>query len=114
MRALVCLLLIVFVSCSNKDSVPDGILPPDKMESVLWDVIRADVMVTYTSVRDTTLNKLEKNTELYQQIFQIHHISKDQFKRSLHYYRSHPLIMQTVFDSLYSQASKRGDTLMPQ
>lgn len=64
------------------------------------------MMVNYTASRDTSLNKFEKNTELYQQIFKIHGITKKQFKQSVDYYRLHPDLMQTLLDSLYSKASK--------
>ena len=99
---------ILFLSC--KSSVPKDVLPPKKMQAVLWDVMRADMMVNTLSARDTSLDKFAKNTELYQQIFRIHGITKEQFKRSINYYRTHPVLMQTTFDSLYAQASRTVDT----
>lgn len=105
-RILIGFLLIFFLSCSNKPNIPKDILPQKEMQSVLWDIIRADVMVNYTVSRDTSINRFEKNVELYQQIFKIHGITKNQFKQSIDYYRLHPALMQTVLDSVYSKASR--------
>jgi len=105
-----CLLFMLILSCGNEKEVPAGILPQKEMQSVLWDVIRADMLVNYTAARDTSMNKFTKNIELYQQIFKLHGITKETFKRSIDYYRTHPVIMQTLFDSLYSKASKTVDT----
>ena len=31
-----------FAGCKSKNTVPRGVLSPDKMEAVLWDMMRAD------------------------------------------------------------------------
>lgn len=109
-RIFFCILFFSLMACSNKNKVPKSILPQQQMQSVLYDIIRADMMVNTMSARDTSLDKFAKNTELYQQIFKIHGITKEQFKRSINYYRTHPAIMQTTFDSLYARASRTIDT----
>lgn len=109
-RIFFCIIFFSLTACGVKKDVPDNILPQKQMQAVLWDVMRADMMVNTLSARDTSLDKFAKNTELYQQIFKIHGITKEQFKRSINYYRTHPVIMQSTFDSLYAQASRTVDT----
>ena len=42
MKLFLILLLLPFVfACSNKNDLPEGILPPPKMQEVMWDMIRA-------------------------------------------------------------------------
>ena len=110
-RIFFCILLFGLLACHNKNSVPDNILPQKQMQSVLWDVIRADIMVNTISARDTSINKFDKNTTLYQQIFKLHGITREQFKQSVDYYRTHPALMQTTLDSLYARASRAVDTV---
>ena len=38
--------LVLMISCGKKDKLPAGILKPEKMQAVLWDVIKADVFTT--------------------------------------------------------------------
>ncbi|MDQ6609171.1 MAG: DUF4296 domain-containing protein, partial [Bacteroidota bacterium] len=70
------------LACSNSTTVPKGILPPKKMEAVLYDVIRADELVDFSSITDSTYTKFTKRTALYDSIFHLHAISKEGFKQS--------------------------------
>lgn len=105
MRIVVGFFFICLLSCKDKFAVPKGIIPLKKMEKIMWDVVRADMMVNYYSARDTAYNKTLNSTTLYQQIFKIHNISKQEFEKSVNYYQSRPDLLQPVFDTLYSKAS---------
>jgi hypothetical protein len=97
-------LLLLVLSCSNKSKVPKDVLPKEKMESVLWDMMRADEVVNLQYSKDTTVNRFDSSTRLYQQIFAIHSIDAATFKKSFKYYQSRPDLLKPVFDSL----QKRG------
>ncbi len=105
MRILFCLLTVFFIACSSKLDVPSGILPFEKMQSVIWDMLRADALVSNQAIKDTSLNKVTASTNMYQQVFKIHNITKEEFKRSLKYYQSRPDLLQPMFDTLYNKAS---------
>jgi hypothetical protein len=103
MRIIVSILFvfILLAACKNKDGVPGNVLPRLKMQSVLWDMMRADQFLSnYLLNKDTSLNKKSETIKLYEQIFHIHHITKEEFKTSLSFYRSHPLILKEIMDSL--------------
>lgn len=109
---LVCLsaLVLYVVSCTDKDKIPSGVLPKDKMEKVLWDMIQAE-RYRETFVRDSA-NDLKKETfKLYAQVFEIHQISKDEFVKSYKFYMSRPDIARAMFDTLATRANRRRDEM---
>jgi hypothetical protein len=108
------LILIFAVSLfSCKSSVPGDVLPPKKMQAVLWDVLQANEMAEYYGAADSTFKSLSKNTEYYQQVFAIHKISKEDFTRSLSYYENHPSRLKPILDSLQSSIQRldKADTI---
>lgn len=112
MRSLRILIFTVIIfSC--KSSIPKDILPPKKMQAVLWDVMQADEMAEYYSAKDSTYRELSRHTDYYQKVFSIHKITKDDFTKSLAYYENHPAILKTVLDSLksFGERMQKADSL---
>jgi hypothetical protein len=105
------ILLSCFVSC--KSSIPKDVLPPKKMQAVLWDVLQADEVADYYASRDSTFKGLAKHVDYYQKVFAIHKITKDDFARSLKYYQDHPASLKIVLDSLqqFGQSLQAKDSL---
>jgi len=95
-----------FAACGNRDRVPGDIIPPDKMEAVLWDMMRADqFLADYVLNRDSSSasEKEKKNIRMYQQIFSYHKISKEEFSKSFDYYRANPVQLRTIMDSIQNK-----------
>lgn len=109
---LVCLSAIVWcaVSCTDKDKIPAGVLPKDKMEKVLWDMIQAE-RYRETFVRDSALDLKKETFKLYAQVFEVHQISKDEFIKSYKFYMSRPDITRVLLDSLATRANRRREEL---
>ena len=105
-RIILPFLLLCFFSCSS-DTVPRDIMAPKKMEAVLWDVIMADEMADYYVQKDSTLKSLDKHVDLYQKLFSIHKISKEQFRHSLQYYEKSPDLLKPIFDSLQKRSERQ-------
>ncbi|HAO47022.1 MAG TPA: hypothetical protein DCQ97_08860 [Chitinophagaceae bacterium] len=113
-RNSIFLLVLAFLfSCGNKDTKPAGILKPDKMKAVLWDVIRADVYTTEFIKRDSAKNDVEENLKLQQEIFAIHHVSKEEFYTSFDYYKKNSGQMKAIIDSMINQADRRASKISP-
>ena len=111
MRNFVWIVLLLFITpgCKNKDSIPATILPPKKMQLILWDIMRADQFLNdYVINKDTSLKKIPESLKYYQQIFAIHKISKEQFQHSFSFYQSHPALLKVLMDSISNFVS---DTL---
>jgi len=107
------LFLVLFVTIlSCKSSVPKDILPPKKMQAVLWDMMQADEMMEYYSTNDSSFKGISKHTVYYQNIFAIHKVSRESFKNSLNYYKDHPASLKPILDSLqrFAQRSQSSDT----
>jgi hypothetical protein len=106
------LILFLAVSCTNKDSLPRGIIPKDKMEKILWDMIMADQYSTQYLVRDSARKNPKMETmKLYAEVFQIHHVSKEEFQKSFSYYLGRPDLTKIMFDSLSAQSNRHREEL---
>ena len=102
--------LVLFASCENKNKIPDGILKPDKMQAVLWDVIRADAFTTEFLKNDSKKDPTEENLKLQQQIFAIHKTTKVDFYKSYDYYKSdNTPLFKKMLDSMVAQAERNRE-----
>jgi len=100
------LFIVLLFSCSGKKKAPGGILSQKEMESVLWDLFRADEFLTgYVLPKDTALDKRIETVSYYEEIFKIHNTSKSIFQKSFSYYQSHPRLMKEILDSLSAKGS---------
>jgi hypothetical protein len=101
---------LIIVGCSDKNSVPSGILPVDKMYPVLWDMIEADQYAALLAKDSTRAGKkLDIKLEhlrLYEQVLQSYGISREKFQKSYNYYKEHPEINQILYDSLVAQGNR--------
>lgn len=95
------LLLAGLAACRAKNKAPSGVLPPEKMQAVLWDLLRADqFLATYVLNKDTSLKKINESLRYYQQVFALHKISKEEFSKSFSWYRAHPAVFRALMDSI--------------
>ncbi len=104
---------IVVVSCGGKNKVPSGILQRDSMEVVLKDLMMVDEFVTSYVSKDTTKNQKAERLRRYEQVFALHKTSREQFKKSLEFYKQKPRLMKDVFDSLSTKPVIIPDTVKP-
>jgi hypothetical protein len=102
---LLCLGLLC--SCGNKDKLPAGVLKPQKMQAVLWDIIKADVFTTEFIKKDSSKNAAIENSKLQQQIFAIHKITKADFYNSYDYYKENTVEFKKIVDSMVAQAERK-------
>ncbi len=113
MRGCICFSVLFFVMCcTNKDIIPRGIIPKDKMEKILWDMILADQFSTQFLLKDSARKNTKMETmKLYAEVFQLHHVSKEEFQKSFSYYLSRPDISKIMFDSLSTQSNRHREEL---
>ncbi|MEP7256514.1 MAG: DUF4296 domain-containing protein [Ferruginibacter sp.] len=86
--------------------MPAGILKPDKMQTVLWDIIKADAFTAEIIRKDPLKNVTKENLKLQQEIFAIHKITKDNFYKSYDYYKENPGQLKVIMDSMIIQAER--------
>ena len=98
---LICCFMVFITGCKNKDIIPGNVLPPKKMQTILWDMMRADqFLADYVLNKDTTTDKKTESIKKYQQIFAINKITKEEFQRSFNFYTAHPALLKTIMDSV--------------
>jgi hypothetical protein len=102
MRKLSFLLFTLFFlfSCTDKNEIPKDILPKEKMQAVLWSMISAGEFLNSYILSKDSVDKVAESSKIYGQVFQVHHITKEEFDKSYLYYREHPDLMKVVLDSL--------------
>jgi len=115
---IIFIITVLFFSCSKKEK-QNGVLPASDMKLVLADMIRADMFIMDFVAKDSTKNKKNESIKLYEEIFRIHKISKEQFKKSIDYYENHPADFQPILDSLAQRPKAidpkiiyNGDTIL--
>ena len=107
MRLLVfAILLFSFFACTKKGAVPEGILPPERMQLIFWDYVRADVYTRDYLRKDSALNDTAANLSLQNRIFRHYGISREKFYDSYDYYVAHPEMMTVMLDSMIRRQSR--------
>lgn len=106
------IVIILFVtSCAQKTKLPETILPPEKMDKLLMDMLRAEEFFNQKQ-SDSAFRDSFNRVHLYQSVLATHNITKEDFKKSFIYYESHPELLKTVLDSMHGQANKRTDSVI--
>src|SRR3954471_5039455 len=102
---LLCVILIA--GCSEKDKIPSGVIGKEEMEKVMWDMMLADQYSANYLVKDSAkINVKQETLKLYEEVFRLHHISRDEFSKSYAFYQSRPDIARVLFDSLMARGTR--------
>jgi len=100
-----CILLVT--GCSEKDKIPSGVIEKDEMEKILWDMMLADQYAANYIVKDSgKVNVKIETLKLYEEIFRLHKVSRDEFHKSFQFYQERPDITRTMFDSLLARGNR--------
>jgi hypothetical protein len=102
---MICLAVCIG-ACHNKNAVPAGILEKNQMQGVLWDIMQADAFTNFFIKKDASKNPVIENAKLQEQIFAMHHISREDFYKSYNYYKEHPGMMVAILDSITSNQTR--------
>lgn len=104
-------LALGLTACSDKNRIPSDVLGRDEMQAVMWDMIQADRYAAMFFPSDSVRKKDIKTEtlKLYDQVFQIHKISQEEFVKSYKFYLSRPDISKMMFDSIYSFANRKRE-----
>src|SRR5258708_1762778 len=101
------LAMLLVVGCSDKDKVPSGIIPRDEMEKILWDMVQADQYSSMYLLKDSArINVKTETLKLYEEVFLLHQVSREEFRKSFRYYQEHPELTRNVFDSLLARGNR--------
>lgn len=74
----------------------------------MWDMVRADNYVGEYLLKDSTKMKIDESVKLYYRIFQLHHTTKEEFRKSFDYYSSRPDLFRPIIDSLAARREEHA------
>ncbi|RFM26050.1 DUF4296 domain-containing protein [Deminuibacter soli] len=105
-KLMVCAGMCCLLACKSNNKPGKDIITPDSMKVIVWDLLRAEQLASLRMQKDT--NKIKKDThlELYQDVFTIHHTTKEAFYKSYNFYLMHPNINKVLNDSLSNMAER--------
>jgi hypothetical protein len=92
----------VLFSCSD-NNLPRGILPPAKMEILLWEQMRADAFTREFVSKDSTKNLVNENNKIQQKIFAKYKVEEAVFYDSYAYYLKHGELIAPLLDSIITK-----------
>lgn len=120
-RLFLFLLMMGLAMACGKNDRPKDLIPEQKMERVIWDMVQADEFITNYVLKDSAkVNVNAERYKLYDKVLGLHNITKEQFQKSYSYYSSRPKESKLLFDSLAARANRRiqesykGTDLKPQ
>ena len=93
-------LILIFIAACNNKALPEGVLDEQRMVNVLTDLTLIDGFMS-TLLYTDTLRVQGKN--YYATVYKKHNISKAVFDKSLKYYSSQPVLL----DSMYSRVTRK-------
>jgi hypothetical protein len=99
--------MLLLAACTDKDRLPSGIIEKDKMGQILWDMMEADQYASIYLAKDTARANIKMETlKLYQEVFQLHHVTREEFSKSFTWYRERPDLTRGLFDSLLAKGNR--------
>lgn len=106
--------LWLIMSCGSKDALPKDVMPREKMQVVMYDLMRStEFLNTYVFSKDSNINKQAESQKWHDKVFEIHKISRADFERSFTYYKTHPELMRVLMDSLNQKEVTAANTAAP-
>ena len=71
-------------NCSDKNKIPAGILPRQKMQEVVWDMTRtAEFLNVFVFNKDSSIDKIAESEKWYNKVYQLHKTTKKEFEKKL-------------------------------
>lgn len=112
---LIVLIVLMCASCKPKSdllfreemltTIPDSILPVQKMAEVLTDIHIAESAVQELKTDSLRLMKDVIIRDYYTDIMTLHKVSFIEFKNSYDYYTEHPLLMNYIYKNVTNNLS---------
>lgn len=112
MKFLYSVLVVFIFSACNDKAVPADILPQQKMEKILWELLEADEWALHNYPLDTTARK-QAALQHYATIYQMNGVDAATFRRSYDYYSERPALLSPVLDSVRNRATQPAPAPVP-
>lgn len=101
--------ILIIVSCTQKDDIPKGVLPPEKMANILAQIYEAEHKATNIGLKYDSSKIVMRHYEL--KIFEENNTSDSIYKESFSYYLENPQKLELVYDIVIDSMSLREQVL---
>lgn len=96
--------LAILTSCSKSAiKIPDDVIHKDSMMFIMMDIHIAEAGVKTLNADSVAIN----NKTYYEFIFKNHHVSEEQFRKSLTFYTDNPELLQEIYTKMTEEMSKK-------
>ena len=99
------ILLCCSLACTSPDKIPDDVMGIEQMKPIVWDMMRAGILVQ-NQFRLDTANQKKEAVANYQKVFAIYGTTKEEFYHSYQYYLDHPDKHKVLLDSVVAYANR--------
>jgi Domain of unknown function (DUF4296) len=103
------LLLLFILSCSGRHYIPSGVLKPEKMEKVLYDVILAEGYAESYLFIDSSRTKEEWMNGELDTVLAIHKLSQETFMKSYDFYKKRPDLLKPIMDTINEKSVRNRE-----
>lgn len=110
LTGFIALALIILSACSGGKPTPEGVIAIQPMQRIVWDIIQADEAAMQNKFADSAVNLKTESFRLYDQVFSIHKISRQQFYKSYEYYQQRPQLYRALMNGVKTIADKDRKT----
>lgn len=104
--ASILIIIVTVAGCSGGNEIPADVIAIKPMQRLVWDMIQADEAATQQSFTDSTLNLKQASFRMYDQVFAIHNVSREQFYKSYRFYQGRPDLYRRLMTGVKEVAEK--------
>ena len=108
-RLIPAMFLFLIFSCTGRNRIPSGVLKPDKMEKVMYDVILAEGFAESFLFKDSSRTKEDWVNEEMDKVLAIHSVSQETFMKSYDFYKNRPDLLKPITDTMNAINQRNKD-----
>ncbi len=100
---------MLLCSCTGKNGIPSGVLPPVQMEKLLFDVIVAEGYAESYLFKDSSKTKEQWMNEEMDRVLAIHKVSQETFMKSYDFYKTRPDLFKPITDTMNEKSQRNRE-----
>lgn len=108
-QILISIAIITIVSCTEKKSVPDGIIPPTKMAQIISEIYLSEYKAKNIGLKPDSAKELYNHYEM--RTYDKFNTTDSAYKISFEYYLNNPAKLESVFDMVIDSLSLQEQIL---
>lgn len=101
---LLFLFVILIVSCDNKKQEEPNILSRDQIVDILTDIQLIEAKLSFEKKSPPNLNEISE--KYYESVFLKYDISKEEFEKSLNYYKQNIEELNNIYSEVITKLNK--------